>query len=363
MAITELGNALQREDTALVLIFCSPDYDRATLGQAIAARFAGIPVVGCTTAGEIGGQGYSDGGMVGLSFSRHDFDIAIGFLDGLSTFEMRRGQGLGKALQSELLAQAPDADRHNSFGLLFIDGLSIREEQVTRALQMGLGEIPLIGGSAGDDLALQNTFVFHDGIFHTDSAACVVMHTALPFRIFKTQHFMAMDERLVVTEADSSHRLVKEINGRPAAEEYARILDTSGIGLDSSHFAASPVVVMLDGTNYVRSIQRANPDGSLTFYCAIEEGLVFRVAKGVDLMDNLEHALEAVTSAIGPPQAMLVYDCILRKLEISQLNLRSEVAALFSRHRAVGFNTYGEQYQGVHVNQTLVGIAFGEAAA
>nr|WP_210259317.1 FIST C-terminal domain-containing protein [Agrobacterium sp. a22-2] len=120
---------------------------------------------------------------------------------------------------------------------------------------------------------------------------------------------------------------------------------------------------MLDGTNYVRSIQRANPDGSLTFYCAIEEGLVFRVAKGVDLMANLVHALEAITSAIGPPQAMLVFDCILRKLEISQLKLRSDVGALLRGHGAVGFNTYGEQYQGVHVNQTLVGIAFGKAAA
>ncbi|WP_210259318.1 FIST N-terminal domain-containing protein [Agrobacterium sp. a22-2] len=231
-AITELGDALQREDTALVLIFCSPGYDRAALEQAIAARFAGIPVVGCTTAGEIGSQGCSDGSMVGLSFSRHDFDITIGFLDSLSEFKMARGQELGKALQSELLAQAPGANRHNSFGLLFIDGLSIREEQVTRALQTGLGEIPLIGGSAGDDLALEQTFVFHDGIFHTDSAVCVVMHTALPFRIFKTQHFMAMDERLVVTEADSGHRVVKEINGRPAAQEYARILNTGGFELD-----------------------------------------------------------------------------------------------------------------------------------
>jgi hypothetical protein len=29
------------------------------------------------------------------------------------------------------------------------------------------------------------------------------------------------------------------------------------------------------------------------------------------------------------------------------------------RHRVCAFNTYGEQYRGVHVNQTFAGIAIG----
>lgn len=36
--------------------------------------------------------------------------------------------------------------------------------------------------------------------------------------------------------------------------------------LGPMRFAASPVVVMIDGTDYVRSIQKANQDGSLTFF-------------------------------------------------------------------------------------------------
>jgi hypothetical protein len=30
--------------------------------------------------------------------------------------------------------------------------------------------------------------------------------------------------------------------------------------------------------------------------------------------------------------------------------------------RVVGFSTYGEQFRGMHVNQTLTGIAFGDGA-
>ena len=129
---------------------------------------------------------------------------------------------------------------------------------------------------------------------------------------------MPTDERLVVTEADPAQRVVREINGLPAAEEYARILGIDAGELDPVHFAASPVVVLIDGANYVRSIQKVNPDGSLKFYCAIERGVVLRVARGVDLVANLETALSQVRARIGPPQLVLTFDCILRKLEIDR---------------------------------------------
>jgi hypothetical protein len=155
---------------------------------------------------------------------------------------------------------------------------------------------------------------------------------------------------------------VKEINGLPAADEYARILGLDTHELDAARFAAWPVVVMIDGTNYVRAIQKANPDGSLTFFCAIENGLVLRVAKGVDLLENLTGAFAEIEADIGPAQLVLGCDCILRKLEISQSPIKDKIVALMERNNVVGFATYGEQFNGVHVNQTLVGVAIGAPA-
>jgi hypothetical protein len=133
--------------------------------------------------------------------------------------------------------------------------------------------------------------------------------------------------------------------------------------LGPAHFAASPVVVLIDGGNYVRSIQKVNPDGSLKFYCAIERGVVLRGAKGVDLVRNLETALAQVRARIGPPQVVLAFDCILRRLEISQTGVEQPVADLLSANNAVGFNTYGEQYCGLHMNQTLTAVAIGSSRA
>jgi hypothetical protein len=224
-----------------------------------------------------------------------------------------------------------------------------------------LGKIPLFGGSAGDDLEFVKTHVYCDGHFRSDSTVLILINTPLPFKIFKTQHFVTTTERLVVTEADPARRLVIEINGLPAADEYARLVGVEVHELNSMSFAVSPVVVMLDGTDYVRSIQKANPDGSLSFYCAIEEGLVLRVAHGEDLVRNLEQTFAKIREEIGPPQLVFGCDCILRNLELSKQGSKDRVGEIYRRNNTVGFSSYGEQFRGVHVNQTLTGCAIGVA--
>jgi hypothetical protein len=362
-AAEELHHGLAQPDTSLVLFFCSSEYDREVLAGEIGALFGAVPVVGCTTAGEIGPMGCRDGSLSGVSFAPSAGASVVGHLDDLQGFSLHEGVAFARGLRRRLEAEAPQADAHNSFAFLLVDGLFGHEEQLAHALQEGLGDIPLVGGSAGDSLSFAGTYIYHDGEFVSDSAVVVLISTPLPFMEFKTQHFEPTDERLVVTEADPDQRLVREINGLPAAEEYARMLGVRARDLGPAHFAASPVVVLIDGGNYVRSIQKVDPDGSLKFYCAVERGVVLRVAKGVDLVRNLETALAQVRARIGPPQVVLTFDCILRKLEISQTGVEQPVADVLRANNAVGFNTYGEQYCGVHMNQTLTAVAIGSRRA
>lgn len=358
-AAREFYEAVVQPGMGLVVFFCSSGYDLEVLAEEMDRLFAGVQVVGCTTAGEIGPLGYLEHSVSGASFPAGKFTAVSGRIEHLQQFEITKGQAFAEAQLQRLESIAPQATPQNSFALLLIDGLSVREEPVTRALQNALGRLPLIGGSAGDGLSFGNTYVYFGGRFHQDSAVLILITTHLPFRLFKIQHFVPTDERLVVTAADVAHRIVTEINGLPAAEEYARVVGVDVLDLDAMRFAASPVVVLIDGTNYVRSIQKVNPDGSLTFFCAIEEGLVLRVAHGMDLVANMESSFAALQAEIGPPQLVLGCDCILRKLEIEQNGLADHVCAVFQNNNAVGFNSYGEQFRGIHVNQTLTGIAIG----
>jgi len=154
-----------------------------------------------------------------------------GLLDRLSQFDIARGHDFAQTLLQRLESRASGASTHNTFACMLIDGMSVREEPVTHALQYALGKIPLFGGSAGDDLNFAKTHVYCDGRFHSDSTVLILVNTSLPFKIFKTQHFVSTDERLVVTEAGPARRSVNEINGLPAAAEYARLIGVTCMSL------------------------------------------------------------------------------------------------------------------------------------
>lgn len=361
-AVSEFHAAVAQPDMELVVFFCSSQYDLQVLAEEINRQFAGVQVVGCTTAGEIGPAGYCSHSLSGVSFPAGSCVAVHDRLDQLDRFEIAQGHDFGQGLLQSLESRAPQAKPGNTFAFLLIDAMSRREEPVTHALQYALGGIELFGGSAGDDLKFIQTSVYANGNFHGNSAVLILINTALPFKIFKTQHFVPTDERLVVTGADPDRRIVYEINGLPAAEEYARLVGVGAHELNALSFAVSPVVVMIDGTDYVRSIQKAHADGSLSFYCAIEEGLVLRVAHGVDLLNNLQETFAQIREEVGPPQLIFGCDCVLRTLELGQNGQKDLVGKLFRRNNLVGFSCYGEQYRGVHINQTLTGCAIGSAA-
>lgn len=360
-AAREFHAAVAQPDMELVLFFCSSEYDLDALAEELNRLFAGVQVVGCTTAGEIGPSCYHRHTLTGASFAAGSCTAVSDRLERLARFDIARGRAFAQALLQRLESRAPQAGPDDSFAFLLIDGLSGREEPVTHALQSALGRIPLFGGSAGDDLKFSRTHVYSDGRFHSDCAVLILVSTPLPFRIFKTQHFVSTAERLVVTQSDPARRIVREINGLPAAEEYARLVGVDVGELNPMRFAAAPVVVTIGGTDYVRSIQQVNADGSLSFFCAIEEGLVLRVAHGVDLVKNLEQTFEQIRAEIGPPQVVFGCDCILRNLEMTQSGSKARIEEILQRNNTIGFSSYGEQFRGVHVNQTFTGIAIGAA--
>ena len=362
-AVRELAAALQQSDLGLVLFFCSPDYDLDQLASEMNRAFATVQVVGCTPAGEIGANGYRERGLVGVSFAVSAARAVVGYCDHLERFEAADGHALADRLRFELEDQAPQANPQNTFGFLITDGLSLHAEMVARTVKEALGRIQIFGGSAGDGMNFKQTHVFAGGSFRSSRAVLVLATTALPFTVFKTEHLVATEERCVITRACPTQRLVHEINGLPATEEFARLAGVPVAELTPQHFAAVPLAVVIGGQTYIRAVQEVNADKSVTFFCAIEEGVVLRVARGVRLVENLMEAFARIEAEIGPTQLVLACDCMLRRMEIVEKQLEQRVGEIFREHHTVGFNTYGEVYDGIHINQTLTGIAFGARPA
>jgi hypothetical protein len=110
---------------------------------------------------------------------------------------------------------------------------------------------------------------------------------------------------------------------------------------------------------YLRSIQQIEEDGSLRFFCAIDQGLVLRLGTSGHMLEALRAELEKLDEKVGGAELILVFDCILRRMEFEQHGIDDAVGQLLSKHHVVGFSTYGEQCDALHVNQTMVGVAFG----
>lgn len=359
-AVAELVGPLADDSYALVFFFVSDRHDPHTLAAGLRQALPTTPIVGCTTAGEIGPAGYQTDSVVAVAFPHSSFVAATDIIPNLSTLDLGECERRVEDLRCRVTLLAESRGFTSTLAFLLVDGLSRREEPLGRAIQLVLGDMPVIGGSAGDSLQFTQTMVVQDGKASSDAAVIAILATHLPCRILKTQHFQRTHERMVVTEARPAERIVTEINGLPAAAEYARIVGIPVANLNPMAFAAYPVVVRIGGREYVRSIQKVNADGSLSFYCAIDEGIVLSRAQGLDALANLEQALDSVVAEIGPPQLVLACDCILRRLEFNQNGQTEIISSALRERRVIGFSTFGELHMGIHVNQTLTGVAFGQ---
>ena len=129
--------------------------------------------------------------------------------------------------------------------------------------------------------------------------------------------------------------------------------------MNSTVFALNPIAVRIGDEFFVRSIQKVNPDLSLTFYCAIERGIVLTIMESADLLEDLEEQFVKMNRRLGPRQITIGCDCFLRRLEIEHRGTIDAASDLLKKHRVIGFNTYGEQIGGVYINQTFTGVAIG----
>ncbi|MDM8565294.1 FIST N-terminal domain-containing protein [Candidatus Halobeggiatoa sp. HSG11] len=355
-AVNELYQAIYQPNISLIIFYCSPKYNLEQLATALHESFTGINIIGCTTAGEITPVGYLNGSITGVSLAAEDFTAMTMRIDNLQDFHIEQGQ----ALTHKFLAQFLALDKAKTFAFLLVDGLSMKEEIVSSVLYNALDGISLFGGSAGDGFNFQQTFIYHEGAFHRDCALLTLIQTEYPFTTFKTEHFTGSDKKAVITAVIPEQRLVQEINGTSAALEYADLIGVDVTELNPAIYAKHPLVIKVGGHYYVRSVMFANEDYSLTFASTIDEGLVVSIATVGDLVTDLTQLFDRIRNDMGEPVLVLGCDCLFRYKEIEEKGLFPAINDIMCKNNVIGFSTYGEQFNAMHINQTFTGVAIGK---
>ena len=346
-----------------IIAFFSIEHDADVLLKALKESFPDAQLSGCSTAGEIGPFGMMQGGLVLIAFPEAGFRVMSEFIPEIDKTGVEGASEIARRLRIQMLDGGRRSSRDHIFAMVLVDGLSNSEEPLTAALHWSLDGIELIGGSAGDGLAFQRTALIYRGQVLRRGAILFVIESDVPFQVFKTQNFEPTPIKLVVTAADPENRVVFELNAEPAAREYAAAIGLQLDDIGPFSFASYPLVVKVGGDYYCRSIRNMNPDGSLSFFCAIDEGLVFTVARPRDMLRATQETLERIDASLGGTDFVLGFDCILRRLDAESRQVRHKVEEIYHRFGVAGFHTYGEQYNAMHLNQTLTGIAFAKTLA
>jgi len=343
----------------MIFAFHSTKQDAGAVAAELAARFPGAHVAGCTTAGEHLSGRHLNGALVlaGLSSPRSRWAVTVVDIANVP-FDAARAEETRDTLLRALGRSPEDLDPQKHACIVFMDGLSMKEEGVSSAMAEALIGVPLVGGSAGDDLKFVRTQVIADDRAYDGAAVFVLVESEEGLRLLKHQHFVTTQHRLAVTKVDLAKRKVIELDGRPAAESLARALGIPTDTLTTDAAFAHPLTFECDGELYMRSVQRIDADGSIAFYCAIEEGMVLGVGGHLDIAQALATQLEP-----PPPRArfLLACNCILRAIEADRSGTHDALGGLLGGigEHVLGFDTYGEQLNGLHINQTIVGLAIG----
>jgi hypothetical protein len=358
-AIGELLGQLNGSAASAILFFSSTDHDATAVAQALRGAYPTAQVIGCTTAGEFSDKATGTGGIAAIALPATK---AVAAVSTLANFESGVDHGVAgavKDLEEQLGRPLSELDPERYVGLVLIDGMHGVEERVNELLGNAAPFLSFVGGSAGDDLKFAETEVFAGERSSAHGAALLILELNVPFAVVKTCSFEPTGHRFRITRADISERTVWEIDGRPAVEAYADAVGVASNELDGAVFMKSPVGLMIDGQPWIRSPQQVVDGGGLKFYCQILEGIDIDLMRSTDLVGETRSALRQAAGELGgPPAGGVLFNCILRRLEIDSTNNHDEFVDAIGLCPVGGFHTYGESYVG-HINQTLTGLLIG----
>lgn len=361
-ALTECVRAeIYAGDWEFALVFFSKaGHDAQGVAAMMHAVAPGLRYAACSTAGEITPAGLTEGQTIVTLFPRSSFRVTA---RAISAEGKRLEETVGEisAMRAAFGQESADIGGR-MFAVCLMDGMSYMEEAMTAALHWALQDLPLLGGSAGDDLNFNRTSLVLDGEELPGGGIVMLLRTSLPVHIFKTENFVPTSEKLVVTRSDPERRIVHELNAAPAALVYAEVIAADPAALNPQSFASHPLVVRVGGQYYCRSIQKVNPDNSLSFFCAIDDGIVLTVAEPTGMARSTMQALDDVRNALGDIDFVLGFDCVLRQVDARNRQITRKLSDIYRLNNVIGFNTYGEQFHSMHLNQTFTGVAFGAPA-
>lgn len=390
-AVRNTLKEMKSEDLSFVVLFASSRYNSKKLiaEYNLIDKLKGVPMIGCTTAGEMNEAKFSRGGLTFFALASKYVRASAVMIDNLSKDPFRAGREAavrafkGLDIEFNLAATAflkKDPTMMVNFKpIIFIpllDGLFSKPEEAMRGiLNTGGSFTPIIGGVAGDDAKFKKTYQFCNGKATTDSLALLAINSDLKIGFGFSHGYTPTKKKAIVTKAEG--RFVYRINNKPAFEEYAKLIGISKNELKKNWMDYSVkypfAVIETDKSGYLMKYAMSIKGNSLNFAADVPQDspIVLMNSNKESIVKASKQAVKEAIKNSGSEKiaGAIVFDCICRGLVIGDDGAQKQVKLMKNELKApfVGFETYGEEgYFGlkygstVHHNETILVIVFGE---
>jgi hypothetical protein len=331
----------------LVLTFGSMKrFSDPNLAKKLKERYPIAQIVGCSTSGEISAQGVFDDSVqiTAIMWEKSQQKVLSTKMNDMqNSFEV--AVGLAKQLKADALKTV----------LLFSDGLNVNGSELLDGFQSVLGDIPIVGGMAGDGAAFVKTLqIINETISDNLVIAVGIYGDSLITANGALGGWKPYGPPRKITK--SVKNVVYEMDGKPAlslyklyiGDAYAKALPGSGLKF--------PLAVIEEGKRDVEKIRTllaidANT-GSLTFAGNVEEGQTVRLCQTSHdrLIEGASGAAQMVANNLATIRTSqtalaLCVSCVGRKLVMAE-NISDEITAVQNilgiQTAITGFYSYGE---------------------
>jgi hypothetical protein len=337
---------------------CRPDmlwafgaisYDQQRLLEGIHAVSAGIPLIGCTTDGEISSSGLSEESVVVLALACDDIKFHTTHATSLSQDSYLAGVNIGQAFKNCKC----------EYIQIFSDGLTGNAVKVIDGIQSVLGKsIKIAGGTSGDGGLFIQTYQYYNDQVLTDSIVAVAFEGNFSLGMGSGCGWFPVGTTKQITKSDGN--TLYELDGMPALQVYEKFL-----GRYASQLPAVGVEYPLgllgshdddEGDEYFLCRATMGVDRekkSITFAGDVPQGALVKMTMGNE-NDVIEAGRKAAEDALAEmkinskdirAKAIFLYSCMARKIVLGS-RTGEEIAEIRKKVGnnvpIIGFYTYGE---------------------
>jgi hypothetical protein len=334
----------------LAIVFVSVKQDREAISRLLKEK--GIQVFGATTAGEFINGEIETGGIVMLLLDMNPAYFKIEFVETSQETGFEDAKKLG--ITGKETFTNPAFIIANSGvsldGEPFVEGII---QGFEKSLSSADGEVTIFGGKAGDDLALESTFVFTNGKSSNSAiVALIIDEGKIEVKGIATCGWKAIGTTKTVTKSEGN--IVYTIDDKPALDMLMNYL-----GVEIKKEGNKDIVTFLSSWYYPLQVERENVDPVIRtamFANRQERSLICsgKVPQGSKIKFSLPPDFDSIDAVVADcksikknahqqADALIMFSCVSRYLSFGGV-MKDELEQVQEIWDApmIGFFSYGE---------------------